>query len=265
MKTALELITPERAREYLKKNRGNRTIKNRWVETYARDMASGAWKLTHQGIAFDKDGFLVDGQHRLLAIIRANKPIYMMVSRDLEPDTRLVLDQGVNRSAVDALKIADGGDTIFDGHLVAFIRMFTAEKLGIKNRTFSAREIREFAEKYPAVVRIYDRLRRRANWTTTAVYTALAAAVLNGESIEAATAFVATIVTNAINPQYNCKAALDFIKASGKMFRSGAERREQMKQAENAFYLYAHNKKRTTSTEERYKVTAEQCKTFTEV
>ena len=41
---------------------------------------------THQGIAFDENGVLQDGQHRLCAIVSANKPVDMMVTSGLSPD-----------------------------------------------------------------------------------------------------------------------------------------------------------------------------------
>jgi hypothetical protein len=35
--------------------------------------------VTHQGIAFDTQGVLVDGQHRLAAIIEADRPVELTV------------------------------------------------------------------------------------------------------------------------------------------------------------------------------------------
>ena len=40
-----------------------------WI---ARDMKAGHWRLTHQGIAFDPAGVLIDGQHRLWAIVESD-------------------------------------------------------------------------------------------------------------------------------------------------------------------------------------------------
>ena len=92
MITTVELITPEKAREYLKKNTKNRTIRSRHVDELMRDMKSGKFKLTHQGIAFDDDGVLIDGQHRLTAIALSGIPVQMMVTRGMNEDTRLVID-----------------------------------------------------------------------------------------------------------------------------------------------------------------------------
>ena len=89
MDTKVTTITPEMAREWLKKNmHNNRPVLKATVHNYARQMRCGTWNLTHQGIAFDQNGELVDGQHRLSAIIEANVPVKMNVTYGL--NARLV-------------------------------------------------------------------------------------------------------------------------------------------------------------------------------
>ena len=57
-----------------------RPINGRKVQEYARDMLNGNWALNHQGIAFDENDDLMDGQHRLAAIQLCGIPIRMQVS-----------------------------------------------------------------------------------------------------------------------------------------------------------------------------------------
>lgn len=104
-----EKITPEKAREYLSKidpTIKNRPINKRYVDLYARDMKAGKWRVTHQGIAFDKDGYLRDGQHRLTAIIKADMPVTMMVSRGLYENSFIGMDSGLKRNARDVLALS---------------------------------------------------------------------------------------------------------------------------------------------------------------
>ena len=61
--------------------------------------------VTHQGIAFDVDGVLVDGQHRLAAIIEADRPVEMTVFTEVGEGTFDVLDTGKRRNAADVLAI----------------------------------------------------------------------------------------------------------------------------------------------------------------
>ncbi|MEI8064585.1 MAG: hypothetical protein WCH84_11045, partial [Verrucomicrobiota bacterium] len=73
-------VTPALAWQWLKNNYGNRTIKDDMVVAYARDMVNGVWAATHQGLAFDVDERLIDGQHRLKAVIMANRTVKMKVT-----------------------------------------------------------------------------------------------------------------------------------------------------------------------------------------
>lgn len=68
-------------------------------------MRRGDWLVTHQGIAFDTRGVLVDGQHRLAAVVEADVTVKIAVFTDVEPDTFDVLDTGKKRNAADVLAI----------------------------------------------------------------------------------------------------------------------------------------------------------------
>lgn len=117
----LETIEPAMAEMFLQENTNqNRNIKKAKVEMFAKDIESGNWRITHQGIAFDWNGKLVDGQHRLHAIIKANKPIEMYVYRGLDPSTFSVLDTGTSRTAGDFLKKLSFSNT---GTVAASVRL----------------------------------------------------------------------------------------------------------------------------------------------
>lgn len=107
MKTCIETITPAQAKKYLQSNTENRAVRKAWVERLAGMISSGAWHLTHQGIAFSEDGRLIDGQHRLLAILEANKPAQMMVAREIPEEAYRHIDGGAPRVLADRLKLCD--------------------------------------------------------------------------------------------------------------------------------------------------------------
>lgn len=95
---AFELITPEKAKAYLALNKANyRKMSSSLVAKYASDMTAGRWKVNGEPIQFNCDGFLVNGQHRLAAIVKANVNIMILVVRGIESD---VFDIGKNRSFV---------------------------------------------------------------------------------------------------------------------------------------------------------------------
>ena len=108
-------ITPDMARRWLKANFRNRPVSDHTVAAYARDMVNNVWRPTHQGIAFNDRDELIDGQHRLLAVIKARKTVRMMVTFGLaskiegsEMTMMDCVDRGRTRTVADQLKIQHG-------------------------------------------------------------------------------------------------------------------------------------------------------------
>ena len=104
-------ITPDEAQAILDRaNIDNRRLSRPRVLAYARDMKQGLWRITHQGLAFETDGSLVDGQHRLAAIVEAGIPIEFLVTTGVQRTD--VFDTGRPRSAGDVLHIKGYRDTM---------------------------------------------------------------------------------------------------------------------------------------------------------
>jgi len=98
MKTEILTITPSLARDMLKKNTGNfRKLDNNRVSNYAQQIADGEWHLNGESIKFSSAGVLLDGQHRLSAVIRADKPIECVVVWGVECSA-VYIDRGKPRS-----------------------------------------------------------------------------------------------------------------------------------------------------------------------
>lgn len=98
-------IDPETVERWLGLNKRNRSLDPRTVDRYARDMEAGAWQFTGEAIKFNADGDLIDGQHRLAAIIKSGSTVECLVIDGLETVTQDVMDSGRGRTAADALKI----------------------------------------------------------------------------------------------------------------------------------------------------------------
>jgi len=103
----LMLITPEMAGAMLQKNTGNRQIRPSVVAQYADQMKRGQWQVTHQPVATDSEGNLVDGQHRLSAIVSSGAAQWMQVVKYDRTATAMCLpvDCGVRRMPHDILRI----------------------------------------------------------------------------------------------------------------------------------------------------------------
>lgn len=107
MTAVVETVSPETAIAWLKLNHpGNRPISLARVETYKTTLRAGEWILFHQGVAFDEDGFLVDGQHRLTAIMQTGLPVRMLVSRNVDRRAYQAMDNGRPRTLASRTRLA---------------------------------------------------------------------------------------------------------------------------------------------------------------
>ncbi len=95
------LVTPELAQEMLKKNERNRPIGWKKVEEYSDLMRAGKWRLHSQGIVIDAKGNILTGQKRLWAVVYADVPVYMRISRGSPTDVAHLLDRGTTQTARD--------------------------------------------------------------------------------------------------------------------------------------------------------------------
>lgn len=99
-------ITPELAKEYLKHNTNNRPVRTSRVGLLAKEMLSTKAKglEPHPApILFDENGTLLDGQHRLHAIIALDMPVKMMVGYGFKNAIFGWLDSGATRNMGDRL------------------------------------------------------------------------------------------------------------------------------------------------------------------
>lgn len=120
-----EVITPEIAEAYLTRNKANRKIKFKAVRNYARDMKNGKWQMNPDGICFYEDGTLANGQHRLMAVVRAKTPTKFYVTRNVPMDA-FIFDRGVSRSTVDVLNMTGKASSVSDTQSVALVNYLFA-------------------------------------------------------------------------------------------------------------------------------------------
>lgn len=103
--TRTEVITPAMAAAWLDAHENYRPIRPRRVALYAEDMRAGRWDFNEEAIVFGTDGKLVDGQHRLAAIVHTGMPRRMRVTRGAP--ILAIRDGGVARTPGDHL-LAEG-------------------------------------------------------------------------------------------------------------------------------------------------------------
>lgn len=118
MKTEIISITPSVAAILLEGNTYNRPLNSRTVQAYSETMRRGAWKLNGEAIKVASDGTLIDGQHRLSAIIKAGVNVDCLLITNLDANVFDTLDIGKRRGMSDVLSISgEQNATVLSGIL----------------------------------------------------------------------------------------------------------------------------------------------------
>lgn len=151
MTSQLVAVSPDLAAQWLGGNTVNRNLRARVVDMYARDMAAGNWRVTGESIKLSKSGRLLDGQHRLSAVIKSGVTIQMYVVFDLEDAAQEVMDSGIQRNAADALTMSGVKNA---ATYTAVARLAIAFERGDKmigKGGITNSEVYEWLERHPAV------------------------------------------------------------------------------------------------------------------
>lgn len=153
--TGVEVITPAQAKKILENNNGgNRLIRPRRVKQYANALRNDRWHLSGEPIIYSKDGRLLNGQHRLRAVIEADKPMTTVVVRGVEDDAFTVMDSGASRTLGDVFR---GAGHKSSNQMAANARMVMQYMAGKQLRdhdyrqALSREEVLEYFEKNQAM------------------------------------------------------------------------------------------------------------------
>lgn len=101
------LVTPKKAEEWLKHNDSNRSLSPATWKHYLKIMKRGEWDECPQPIVRNGRS-LLDGQHRLRALVEYGKPITFWVATAASADVRKIVDRGRTRTIADVLRMEYG-------------------------------------------------------------------------------------------------------------------------------------------------------------
>lgn len=101
----VERITPKRAKQLLMTNTNNRTQRADHVRHLVHALRNGEWMTNGETIKITDDGQLLDGQHRLQAIVAADMPAHCVVVYGVQQEAVRTIDLGRARTAGDALRM----------------------------------------------------------------------------------------------------------------------------------------------------------------
>ncbi len=138
------MIDKDIAKAWLATNTHNRKLRNARVDQMARDMRSGKWDDNGETIKFSKTGVLLDGQHRLSALIESDTVQVFTVVAGLDDEAQRTIDIGSKRTVGDQLGLRGQND----GKTLASVARF-AMQMQVYPREFrpSDVELAEIAER----------------------------------------------------------------------------------------------------------------------
>lgn len=234
MKFEVMTITPEMAEQMLEKNiPTNRKKKKRNISRWALIMRNGGWRLVHQGIAFDKDGNLCDGQNRLYAVVLAGVPVRFVVAyyEEGDDDPLYAIDTGTVRTFRDQQHINGEPEWVEQMESIAYSLMMMH---GITANILTAETMANFMKANESVFRgFYDLMDGKLTKIPAPVMGALLLAYANGADADGIKRFVSLWRTNDVegSAKYNARALLNFrqnVKASLHRNRAGLAKMQGM-------------------------------------
>lgn len=125
------LVTPEIASGLLTRNTNNRILNKNAVKKYAADMMRGDWKYNHFPILIGRDGELLDGQHRLHAVVLSGVSIWADVYDNVDSDIMPTIDSGRPRTVANHLAWKGYKNTKNLGAMAKGVLMFDAGYLDL--------------------------------------------------------------------------------------------------------------------------------------
>ncbi len=105
--TSVIHVTPEMAVTFIKNNTKARRVNNAVIELYARIMRAGDWKLNGEPIVFSDEGDLLDGQSRLMGILRSGATVPMVIVYGVAEEHFSTIDQGCKRTNGQVLEMLE--------------------------------------------------------------------------------------------------------------------------------------------------------------
>lgn len=142
---SMERVTPKIAEDWLMANhKNNRRLNVDRVSSYMHDMMSGNWSQNAEAIKFDREGTLVDGQHRLAAVKQSGKSIWMLVARGVDDNAFSTVDVGMSRTARQIIRMSGADDMLMKKNIVGATNILLKRYTEVKIPTQSM--IRECIE-----------------------------------------------------------------------------------------------------------------------
>lgn len=180
----LVAICPDLARKLLVNNMNNRKLSQNIVNKYSKQMREEKWNKSPDALAFDNEGFLTNGQHRLNAIIASNTTQKFFIAFNVENYSEM--DRGKARNLTDNIVTDKSFSDEIRSNSTIQKAVQTLLRIAHKNKT-TTDEIKEFIKKYEnELLYLYEQevLNGSKLLNTMCISAAFIAAYIQGADIE---------------------------------------------------------------------------------
>ncbi len=151
MKMTVKYVGPKLAEALLSSNSHNRSVSYHRVQTLANEMRSGKWQLNGETIVISDSGKLLDGQHRLYAILESGCTVQLAIAEGVPENSFETIDTGRARTAGEIAGMAGIGEgTIVSAAAGLIWRMYHGASV---NETCPAYISLRVIERYPALTK----------------------------------------------------------------------------------------------------------------
>ena len=170
-------ITPKIANQLLLRNTHNRPVRTAAIEQYAADMRKGDWQVNGEAIKISVDGHVLDGQHRLYAVLEADASMTTLLITGLPQKAQETMDQGRARTFGDVLKLRGEHDYFNLAAAVRIVCIYEQHGIPIQPRGTVAPSVQQLSrtlERNPEIresVKLGSSLRR--SWLSASVIAGL--------------------------------------------------------------------------------------------
>ena len=140
IQSSIITVTPELAHRFLATSAGNRRISRLRVQTYAAQMREpGKWKIGPE-LQFNVLGELVDGHHRLNAVILCGMPVQFRIATGIPADSISAIDLGQSRTYEQVSKMRGVGFTRRHFAIARFVKYGVTTQKGSSYLSYSDAE-----------------------------------------------------------------------------------------------------------------------------
>jgi hypothetical protein len=224
---SVETITPEIAEQYLAQNGRNRKILAAHVDSIARDIRAGNWMMNAQPICFSRAGRLLNGQHRLSAVLQAGEAIEVPVMRGLPDEAYATYDLHAKKGPQLGAAFEQFGDRALIAAAAVLLWKHELKPAGIRNAKPTPAEVMRIIEEHPRLLEMRTFGRKMVEFGRGSVM-AYAAYCIERDNHALGTVFLERFETGADLPRGHL--ILDLRKRMQVLRRERASQEEQLKE-----------------------------------